>query len=503
MKQSRFSLLLTVLALAALSSCTQRVPRFSEKAPFALEVKRVRSYFQAQAIEARLHDMDIPAYMVSLKDEENENNEWYIVLTGAEADTVSIVQLKAKIEIETDLEDLAVVNYQKVLPFLTEVEAKQITEVAKIQAERPDLPEGVFELLEKFPENNLFKIKNISLHHFPDANIPRRHLSSFYETTLDLPRGVGRSLVAKNSSAFAEVIYEDNLFADQVTIDILQLREDHELQALPRAQLTRQDEEEILGELTPDDLAWYFAALILNTGNYLTETYEKIQVASFVDLVGYKVVIEPRSNYLRTYMVLVDQKGEFVLFSQSTDKTDEEILTYLEDFGKSQGLLAYNEFHNTFFTIPKCLDEDDVFLGYSTDILDYSYYRSKGYAKWAKAMIGHLSASAHFYHTESGKSWTCSSFDLLTEKKKDYIYGDMYSNTDTRGKTKLKVLNQDGYFVQNGYYNYQEVNFATPGRHVMAVGGNGFSREDLLERATLFQSGTGDASFDPCAEQEL
>ena len=41
---------------------------------------------------------------------------------------------------------------------------------------------------------------------------------------MDLPRGIKKKLILKNTTAFSEVIYKDNLYGDRVTIDIGKLR---------------------------------------------------------------------------------------------------------------------------------------------------------------------------------------------------------------------------------------------------------------------------------------
>ena len=478
-------------------SCGEEVKQFSENEPYGIELARVRSYYHAQNIENRLKEMGIPTYMISLRDEIDESNEWYILMTGAAKDTVAISQLKVELDIKHKLGETKVLNYSQVDEFLTKIESKEIKEVEKIAAEKPDIPDNVYDLMEKFPKNNLFNVENVSLHNFPAKPIARKHLSSFYDAKLDLPRGVKKSIVAKNASSYAEVIFKDNLYGDQVTIDVLKLKSGHDLGQQPRARLIQYKTEE-LPEIA-DNIAWYFACLILNTGRYRTEEYEKISVSSFIELYGYKVLIEPRKDYFRTYMILVDASGEFVIFSQSTDKTDVEILAYLEDFGKSRGMLEYSEFHNTFFTIPKCLDDDDIFLGFTSSVLDQSYARSKNYANWAKAMVGHTESSAHFYNTELKKGWVCAAFDLLTPDKKDYIYGDMYTNTKAPGKYPIKVQDRDGFFVEVYWSN--EVNFSTNARHVMAIAGFQMSKESLLERAEKFQTGVNSKDKDPCDDQ--
>lgn len=497
MKEKRVSLMIG-LALLALSSCGG-IKQFSENTPYALELKRVRSYFAATALTNRLDNLGLETYMVTLQDETNPDNKWYAILTGAEKNVEDISALQKTVADISKLTDIKVLDYRQVEKYITEVDQASVTELEKIVAERPDIPEDVYSLIEKFPKNDFYNVRFVSLHNFPEQPIQRKFLTNYYDTKLDLPRGISKNLIADNAVAFAEVIFEDNLYGDQVTIDLLKLAPDHQLDLptdLPvsAAQLANLP-------VLPRTIGSFLAAKILGTGRYLTEEVEIIQLNSFIELYGFKVVIEPRQGYLRTYVLLFDENGEFALFSQSTDKTDEEILSYLQDFGKSQGMLAYNEFYNTFFTIPKCLKEGDVFLGYSSSILDDSYAYSKGYANWAKAMVGHPESTAHFYNTILRKSWSCSAFDLLTLDKKDYIYHDMYSNSNQGDKVAIDVKGQSGFFVRVAYLGYNEVNFATAGRHVMALGGYGMSQEELQQRAGIFQTGiNGESSPCPSAQ---
>ncbi len=483
-----------LLSTAILFSCGNKVKQFSESEPYAVELARVRSYYHAQKIENRLQKMEIPAYMILLADEMDESSKWYVLLTGAEKDTIEASKLKVELNIQHQLKKLQVLNYNSVKKYLLPLERKKIDEVENIEASKPDLPENIYELVEKFPKSDLFNVENVALFNFPDAAVPRRFLQNFYNARLDLPRGISKSIVASKSEAFAEVIYKDNLYGDRVTVDVLKLAANHGIDEKPRARLIQNagNEENFQADL----IAWYFASLILNTGNYLTEDYEKIVVNSYTLLYGYKVVIEPKRDYLRTYMILVDMVGGFVIFSQSTDKSDQEILDYLAGFGVTKGMLDYSEFHNTFFTIPKCLEKDDVFLGYSSEVLTNAYAESKGYEDWAKAMVGHPVSTAHFYNKKFRDIWDCSAFDLITSAKKDYIYNDMYRNKNYSGREAIKVNESNGFFVRTWFQN--EVNFATSGRHVFAVNSISMNKTALLKRAEKFQTGEAFPGKDPC-----
>ncbi len=489
-------LLMFVTFIPILFGCG-KVKQFSASAPYAVELARMRSYYPAQKIENRLRKMKVPVYMILLADEMDQSSKWYVLLTGAEKDTVSASKLKVELDLTHQLKGLKILNYKNVKPHLLTLERKKIDEIENIAATQPDLPKNIYDLVEKFPKNDLLNVEKVALFNFSDGKVPSRYFQNFYNTSLDLPRGVAKSIVAKKAEAFAEVIYKDNLYGDRVTVDVLKLASNNGIEQQPRARLINNTG--TAEDFRADHIAWYFASLILNTGTYLTENYEKIVVNSYTTLYGYKVVIEPRQDYLRTYMILVDVVGGFVVFSQSTDKSDPEILDYLAGFGKSNGMLDFSEFHNTFFTIPKCLEDGDVFLGYSSSILGNDYAASKGYADWARAMVGHQVSRSEFYSQKLKMPWLCDVFDLLTSSKKDYIYNDMYRNKDYAGRTAVKVNDSNGFYVGNFFYN--EVNFATSGRHVFAVGGAGMPKQALLNRAEKFQTGAALPGKDPCGEK--
>ncbi len=486
-----FGLLLLIMLLSACG-----VKQFSDSSPFAVELGRARSYYQAQKLQQRLKKMDIPSYMVVLTDEMDQSSKWYVTMTGAEKDTIAASQLQIELDIKYKLKDLAVLNFNTVKKNMLPFDKKALEEIENINAVRPDLPENIYELIGKFPKSDVLNIENVSLFNLPKGDIPRSAMQNFYDAALDLPRGIGRNNIAQHAEAFAEVIYKDNLYGDQVTVDVLKLIADHQLQEKARA---IQQSEKGTGK-DAELIAWYFASMILSTGNYNTEEYEPIKVLSYTNLLGYKVTIEPRTGQLRTYMILVDMQGGFVIFSQSTQKTDQEILDYLADFGKSNGVLDYSEFHNTFFTIPRCLEKGDVFLGFHSEVLGNDYAYTRGYVDWSKAMVGHTVSTTDFYNTDFKVVWGCSAFDLLTYSKKEYIYNDMYRNHESAEKTPIKVNTSDGFYVQ--YYGVQEINYPTADRHVLAVDGPGLSKNALLQRAQKFQTGKIKVGMDPCKGQK-
>ena len=144
----------------------------------------------------------------------------------------------------------------------------------------------------------------------------------------------------------------------------------------------------------------YFAELILETGKYSFEDKVKIDVSSYQKFVGYKVTIKPskRKDEYRTYFVLVSKDMKHLVFSQSTQKTDEEIIDIIKSLGKGEGLNSYDEFYNSFYTLPSDIKHE--FVCFTTEKLSRRYARERNNAKWAKKMVGHMNSRAHFYSEE-------------------------------------------------------------------------------------------------------
>ena len=113
----------------------------------------------------------------------------------------------------------------------------------------------------------------------------------------DLPRGISRSSLLKQTQAFAEAVFVDNIYDDSVTINVLKMH--------PRTDL------DIEG-----DLLNYFAQKILDTGRYRTELVEDFAIATKSGWRGVKVTIEPKSNYFRKYILIQDTESDWVYFSQ-------------------------------------------------------------------------------------------------------------------------------------------------------------------------------------------
>ena len=469
--------------------CQKTIEKFSPEKPYAIQISKERSFYQAEKLTNRLIELDIDAYMIQYEDSSDNDGRWYYILCDNIESIDSAESVQERIEKKFKLKDLKVVTYESFKKAVFQLEELKESEKQKITSSKPGVNEDIFKVMEKFPESNSLIVQKTFVLNTPADPENMKGFSQIYSMSMDLPRGIKKKLILKNTTSFSEVIYKDNLYGDRVTIDIGKLR----------ARPSSIEQGSLISSRNKKsfEIAEQYADLILETGEYEFEEKKEIEVKSYTRLYGYKVTIEPRKNYFRTYLILVDQSQQYVIFSQSTDKTEEELLAILSDIGKGKGLLNYNEFYNAFYTIPDNIINQDVFIGFTIDKLGWSYARDRGYVQWSKEMVGHWQSSGYFYNDKKGL-WAYGIFDLLTQNNQNHIYGGLYSKNQVRNKYKIDVYGTNGFVVYGNNYNrrtrrsykkVQEINFGID-RYISAISNtenSWFTKDELIERAESLQ----------------
>jgi len=487
-------LIIFSLALLLLSCKREKgIEVFSTEKPYSIEIKKERSYYQAEKIAQRLNDMGLEAFIISSVDSVEGN--WFSVMSGALSHVDSVVSYIDLVEKQFRLSNLKVMDYNQVDSFtiVTTIDTTVVKETRRIIAEEPDVPKEIYQVVKSFPLSNALYLQSVNVGYFPaDEKGRKKSIELLNSQNHDLPRGVSFAKLTKDCITFSEAIFQDNLYGDKVTIQSLKLK--------PKPQVSQASFLPTLSNTSAYTLAEVYADLILNTGNYRFEKKTKVEVNSTTPLLGYKVVIEIRKDVFRTYYVMVDLNEEYLFFSQSTDKTDEEMMKILSSIGGSNGLIEYDEFYNTFYVMPSSSIEDEIFLGFTFNKLTWDYAKSRNYAKWSVEMVGHWVASAYFFNPKSG-IWNFSIFDMISKSKQDYVYGRLYSSAFSKDKDRINVYGVSGHLIYDediDWYSYRkyreltELNFAQ-GRYVCAIGNRMayFNELDLVARANLLQFSMG------------
>ena len=194
---------------------------------------------------------------------------------------------------------------------------------------------------------------------------------------------------------------------------------------------------------------------------------------------------------------MLDENLQYLIFSQSTDKSEKELIEILSGIGKGKGLLNYDEFYNTFYTLPDKLYDNDRFTAFNLNRLEGSYAKNKGYTRWAKEMVGHWQATGYFYNLQKG-TWSYSIFDLLTKEEQNFIYKTLYWKEQSKNKQIITVYGTQGIHVTSKRFNWKkfktihttrEINFGV-GRYICAIDNSKksfLSKKELKERAEALQ----------------
>jgi hypothetical protein len=467
------------------SLTVRQIETITSLSPFTVQITKERSYYQAQKAQERLLKLDVDAYLLANKD--SIDREWYNVMSGAFTDSLnsanhmqfldSVYHLKKCVIIDTrTLTD----TFAIILPGLEK--KHEVEEHKRIEANTPSLPKDVLDITEMFPENNIFFLEKINILNLAE---PKTLSKVVEKLKMDMPRGITLWKLSQYCNSICEVQYQDNLFEDRVTISIMKMKTNYDWKT--DMIFEKYNVNKPIENMKSYAIAFDFSEDILNSGNYDNEHMKEIKIAAFKELIGYNVGLTTAKGIYRSYYILTDVDCEYLIFAQSVEKTEKEIMEILAEIGKSKGLNNYDEFYNNFYILPDDPEDEDIFLGYSIDKLGWSYAKEKGNSNWSKAMVGHWTGDGYFWNSKKGL-WTITLFDLLTPSSQNYIYGQLYSGDQSENKSKTDVYGVIGYFVDTQYWYYSslELNFGI-GRYVFAIDSENFDRKDMLKRAEKIQ----------------
>jgi hypothetical protein len=250
------------------------IPTFDEAKPYTIEIKRERSFYQAEKIADRLTNMGLGGYVLC---DSTENGVWYRVVSGALKDSVEVADYKAKLDTIFHISDVDVVEYTALDSIRRTPIAQAVdTEVSRIAANEPDVPQTMMDVVKKYPKNNMFYLQNITL-----TQLSGKAIQYSSSMRMDMPRGVTLGFWKKKKcQSFASVIYEDNLYGDNVTLQIVRCEPkviEQKASILPVLDVNAPNYEAM-------KICDEAADLVLGTGKYENEQKEYIIVEQFCEI---------------------------------------------------------------------------------------------------------------------------------------------------------------------------------------------------------------------------
>ncbi len=461
------------------SSCSRQqeetvVETFSESTPYTIEIKKERSYFQAEKIAKRLTKMGLAGYVIS---EEATDGTWYKVVSGALADSAAVQSYIAKLDTCFNITNVEILDYCQ-LDSVTRIPVVKdsIQEVHRIAANRPDVPECIWGVISKFPDNDMFYISSIGM-----LTLNSKGISNANGRNIDMPRGISLSFLKnKGCQSIASVIYTDNIYGDNVTLQVVKCKDTTQvMKASLLPSFTDANEAAVL-------LCGEIADKILDTGDYGNESKAPFEAQAYQKMSGF-IASFVTNDIKRSYYIFTDEAGEYIYMAQSTKNKDDEVLEFIGEIGKSDGLVMYDEFYNSFYTASDEAEDGDEFIGYYMDKLTWRYAKSKAYAAWAKKMVGHWETSFVFCNKKYG-CWSYTLFDLLSKSKGRHVYNTLYLSNISSDNLR-SIYGVRGAAMRGFWGNLTEINIGY-GRYIVSLdpcSDGYFSERELIKRAEDLQ----------------
>ncbi|GEM_PF-3896313 len=404
---------------------------FGEENPLALKVAEVRSIHHAEQLVERLKTMGLEPEILAT-DDAKSGGAWFRVIIGQSPDGETLDTLRSELESEHGLSGLETLAFSEWKDRILEdsLEVFKTSEQRLIKTAGAGISDGVSDVIRQYPYSSSYFVDFVSVYSSPETKEELKYYGlAMGRIKTDLPRGIKRRAVLAQTEAYCEAILRDTLYGDQVTVNVFKLKSPASAPELDAGESNA---------LFSDPIK-YYAQLVLDTGDYRTERTEPLSVQADELLRGLVVTIEPKPNYVRSYAMLTGPKRRFVYIVQSTKKSLEEIRELLSLVGKSQGLLEYQEFHNSFNVLPKQLLEGDRFTGFKMEKLGWSYAQSKNYEEWAKQSVGRWYTESQFTTPKKGY-WGYGTIDFITPQAASANFGLMAED----GRSSLRVYGTTG-----------------------------------------------------------
>ena len=103
---------------------------------------------------------------------------------------------------KADFKELKIINYQNIKSNLVEDYKESNKEQERIKTLKPDVPEKIYDIISKFPDDDNFIVENFFIVNCPDSIKDIRKFREGYNVDHDLPRGVSMKSLMKKSECY-------------------------------------------------------------------------------------------------------------------------------------------------------------------------------------------------------------------------------------------------------------------------------------------------------------
>ena len=199
-------------------------------------------------------------------------------------------------------------------------------------------------------------------------------------------------------------------------------------------------------------------------------------------------VVECTVNKTDSSHVLTGSYGEgkFLFVMMGKGFKGEEFYELLAASSTGGDLAAYPQIRKTLFVMPDSASGEREFVYYTLSKVGESYAIEKGYADWAKAIVGHWRAGSIYFY--KGEYFDVAFFDLDYDFNADYVHGIFMAEREKGAAGQPQTVgDKSGWFINS--WNATELSFAK-NSYIIALDstlGSSLVKGDYLSFASLLQ----------------
>lgn len=437
-------------AILLVTGCGGGKGQADAKKPWSVLIKSYRQSEDASIAVDRLRSMKYDSYYLPRMEENNDI--WFDVHVGKYADRKAAEAVKARLS-KDRLPDVRIANYSNYISNVTAYEQASAEDKKEYQTryEMPKIAPAVEKTMRCFPVDSDYKIVDMRLAHVPLSMSNKMGNIGFQLNTSMIPGDDKLVGLVEDAQALSQAVYEDKLFGHEIGVLVLLF--------------------------TNPDMAAAAATNEYRVGKPAAEAIRYRTDNGTLRGNIYRKTINNKDRF--TFVGCIDRTGYFVVY-QTSDLSLQELTGFVTTGNRNKGLLLYPEVLRNLSVFPKDSDSKTVKLAaFMMNRVPWSYAADRGYAWWAKNMVGNWTLTGYYVYEEKPVAISFFSVNyektalklhnnFIQEKKKlqDNEYVAAFMRQQGMVHKAVDVNRHGGWYMDQITFN--ELSFAS-GSYIIAI----------------------------------
>lgn len=338
----------------------------------------------------------------------------------------------------------------------------------RINANEPAVPSSIMDIIKLYPKNDKYSLEEVILISFGEGYGISSHIGYKclnHKIPFDANGHKLDDFKDMGFSGFCAVKYKDSIFQKEILFHIAKFEgKFNPKEVLEKLFSNKEFDKQMFSEFTDykynanptRDLMVTCCQSFSKTRIKDSKKEQKPIELDNGRLIGYKVTNQPQDKEYENYYILTDKEGQYLYMVKSTKENDNELIEFISQIGKTQGLLDNDDFYNSFYTIPDHIVSNQKMTAYCLRKADKSDLGREPKTDLDKRIIGKWVTEV-FFANSTGHFWDYELFDLNSKKDSKLTYKLLKENVKIK-KTERGIYGESGFytseFIVFPYDNY-------------------------------------------------